>query len=224
MNFLLNIDTATEKAHVSISKNTEIIDALFNDQQNEHASFVQTAIKQLTNNTKVTLSDIDAVSVAAGPGSYTGLRVGLASAKGLCYALNKPLLTINTLEIMAKSALLQIVNSSEILLAPMIDARRMEVFTAVYDNTLQALFNPAALILNEASYKNELVKKVLFFGNGADKWQNICDHPNAIFNPITTNPKALSTLAYRNLINNNFANLAYSTPFYLKEFQIVTKQ
>ena len=133
MSLILNIDTASEKAHVSFAKNGLIINSLSCESQKEHASFLQTAIQQLTKNTNIFLTDIDAVAVTAGPGSYTGLRVGMASAKGLCYALKKPLITISSLEVLTISALDLFQNTGEsVLLCPMIDARRMEVFTAVY--------------------------------------------------------------------------------------------
>ncbi|MEO7306266.1 MAG: tRNA (adenosine(37)-N6)-threonylcarbamoyltransferase complex dimerization subunit type 1 TsaB, partial [Ferruginibacter sp.] len=137
MSLILNIDTASEKAHVSFAKNGMIIQSISSESQKEHASFLQSAIEQLTKTTGIILKDIDAVAVTSGPGSYTGLRVGMASAKGLCYALKKPLITISSLEVLTASALELIPGAGEnVLLCPMLDARRVEVFTAVYQNDL----------------------------------------------------------------------------------------
>ena len=223
MSIILNIDKKKKKAHVSIANDAIIVDVLYSGLQKEHASFLQPAIQQLMKNTGISLTDIDAVAVTAGPGSYTGLRVGMASAKGLCYALSKPLITINTLQMMAKSGILAFPEMDDsLLLAPMIDARRMEVFTAVYDSALKTHLEPTALILDELSYKKELAGKVLFFGSGSIKWQKLCAHQNALFNNFENSPEALSILSFKYYLANNFADLAYTAPLYLKEFQIVT--
>ena len=138
MSLILNIDTATEKAHVSFAKDGLVINSLYSESQKEHASFLQTAIQQLTKLSGVQLKDLDAVAVTAGPGSYTGLRVGMASAKGLCYALKKPLITLGTLEILTCFCYWIVfkITMTPVLLCPMIDARRMEVFTAIYKTDL----------------------------------------------------------------------------------------
>src|SRR5260221_5477417 len=177
MGLLLNIDTATEIAHVSISKDSLILKDLFNTDQKNHAGFLQPAVKQLLNETAISLTDIDAIAVTKGPGSYTGLRIGMASAKGLAYALNKPLITINTLELIAKSAIIQLNNelqNSSILLCPMIDARRLEVFTALYDIILKNILSPNAMILEENSFKDFFNNyHLFFFGSVCIKCQTI---------------------------------------------------
>jgi len=134
MSLILNIDTASENAHVSLAKDGQVLHTLSNDSQKEHASFLQAAIEQLIKNAAVSFKEVDAVAVTAGPGSYTGLRVGFASAKGLCYALKKPFITIGTLEVLTVSALQLYPPAADenILCCPMMDARRMEVFTAIY--------------------------------------------------------------------------------------------
>ena len=153
MSIILNIDTASEKAHVSFAKDGQVVAVLHSSSQKEHASFLQSAIEQLVSTTGIELPQIDAVAVTAGPGSYTGLRVGMASAKGLCYALQKPLIAINTLEMMAKSAVLFLKKTDkEVLLCPMMDARRMEVFTAIYKQDLQIVLNSSAIILDWFSF------------------------------------------------------------------------
>lgn len=230
MSFILNIDTASENAHVSFAKNGQVLKALGSESQKEHASFLQTAIRQLSKITGIALKDLDAVAVTAGPGSYTGLRVGMASAKGLCYALQKPLITMSTLEILTVSALQLFPEEGEtVLFCPMMDARRMEVFTAVYKNDLSIYLLPCAMILDEFSFKNELSKnKMMFFGSGAAKWKMVCPHryqdTNAVFENVSILPESMSTQSNSLFLQKKFTPLAYSEPLYLKEFQTVTKQ
>jgi tRNA threonylcarbamoyladenosine biosynthesis protein TsaB len=224
MGIILNIDTASENAHVSLAKDGQILNVRSSESQKEHASFLQAAIQQLTKTAGITLKEVDAVAVTAGPGSYTGLRVGMASAKGLCYALKKPLITIGTLKVLTVSALeVWKDNNSNILFCPMMDARRMEVFTAIYRQNLNPFLQPCAMILDEFSFKKELQNhKILFFGNGSEKWKQICTHPNAIFTAVSLLPESMSKSSESLLREKNFTDLAYSEPLYLKEFQIVT--
>lgn len=226
MSLILNIDTASEKAHVSLAKDGLVINSLYSGSQKEHAAFLQTAVQQLTKTSGINLKDIDAVALTAGPGSYTGLRVGMASAKGLCYALKKPLITLGTLEIMTASALDGFRNINETaLFCPMMDARRMEVFTAIYQNDLSIYLHPCAMILDELSFEKELLKnKMIFFGSGSDKWKLICNHPNAVFKNLSILPESMSKRSNILFSQKKFTDLAYSEPFYLKEFQTVTKK
>lgn len=225
MSLILNIDTAAERAHVSFAKDGFVIQTLYSQSQKEHASFLQTAIEQLTKQTDIKLKEIDAVAVTAGPGSYTGLRVGMASAKGLCYALQKPFITLNTLEVLAASAIHLFPNyKNEFLCCPMMDARRMEIFTAIYNSDLKILLTPCAMILDETSFKNELENnKILFFGSGSAKWKSICEHTNAAFENVQILPEALARLSFSLLLKNHFTDLIYSEPTYLKDFQTVNK-
>jgi tRNA threonylcarbamoyladenosine biosynthesis protein TsaB len=175
MSVILNIDTALDIACISIAKDGVVINSVSNTEQKDHGGFLQPAIKALLDDATISVGDLDAVAIAAGPGSYTGLRVGMASAKGLCYALKKPLITVGTLEILTFAAVQQYNNttiSSSSLLCPMIDARRMEVFTALYDFSLKPVLDPFALVLDENSFAKSLLKnQVLFFGNGSAKWE-----------------------------------------------------
>jgi tRNA threonylcarbamoyladenosine biosynthesis protein TsaB len=218
---ILSIDTAIDTASISLSVDGELLGAANNNEQREHAAFVQPAIHQLLQQNSLSIRQIDAVAVVAGPGSYTGLRVGMASAKGLCYALNKPLITLSTLEIMAAGAI-GLINDQAwdaTLVCPMIDARRMEVFTALYDLDMNLLAGPFARTLNAFSFEKELLNsRVLFTGNGVAKWKPICNHHNASFSSLVSNTLAVNTLAYKKYKNKDFADLAYSEPFYLKEF------
>ncbi|MEP7142178.1 MAG: tRNA (adenosine(37)-N6)-threonylcarbamoyltransferase complex dimerization subunit type 1 TsaB [Ferruginibacter sp.] len=222
MSIILNIDTAMDIAYISIAKDGEIMAQSSNKEQKDHGGFLQPAIQELFKKASVSISELDAVAISAGPGSYTGLRVGMASAKGICYALKKPLISIGTLEILALAAILDTGNrafNSSILFCPMIDARRMEVFTALYNQSLEPVLEPCAMILDENSFANSLLKnKIVFFGNGAKKWQLICKPENGVFIPIFSNALAMSKLAYKKYEYNDFADLAYSEPLYLKEF------
>lgn len=224
MPLLLNIDTATEHASVCISRDGDILGLVESTEQKNHASFVQPAIQQLINKSGYQLKDVDAIGVTAGPGSYTGLRVGLASAKGICYALDKPLILVNTLEVMAQAILSHYRSINQpidpsTLLCPMIDARRMEVFTAVYNTSLQEMAAPHALIIDPLSFISLLNSQpVIFSGSGHQKLKGLISGPNASFLSIQHNA---SHLAIRSLIayeSKRFADLAYSEPLYVKEF------
>lgn len=223
MSIILNIDTASEKAHVSFARDGEPVAVLTSGSQKEHASFLQTAIQELVSITGITLPELDAVALTAGPGSYTGLRVGMSSAKGLCYALNKPLITMGTLEVLTVSALdLFPAGGNNLLYCPMMDARRMEVFTAIYKPGLAVQLPPCAMILDASSFEKELAAHtIMFFGNGAAKWKTVCKHPNAVFENLEILPKSMSKHSNLLFSKKIFAELAYSEPFYLKEFQTV---
>ena len=221
MSVILNIDTSGAVASVSLASQGKLMGIKENEAQSEHASFLQPAIKQLLQDLGVSLETVDAVAVVNGPGSYTGLRVGLASAKGICYALDKPLITIGTLPLMAKAALGHVLTADQhnLLLCPMIDARRQEVFTAIYNTNLEVVLPAQAHILNNDSFVASLLQnRVLFFGNGAAKFESINEHANAMFAGLYNNSHALSTLSYERFAKKEFAQLAYCEPLYLKEF------
>ena len=226
MSLILNIDTSTELAHTSFAEDGRVLHHLLNGSQKDHASFLQSAILQLQKISGINLKDIDAVAVTAGPGSYTGLRVGMASAKGLCYALKKPLIALNTLEVLTSSAALVYRSAGEpILFCPMIDARRMEVFTAIYDKDLNPYLSPRPLILNEMAFEKELsANMILFFGSGSVKWGSFCNHPNALFQQFFISPEGMSKLSDLFFLRKQFTDLAYSEPFYLKEFQTLSSK
>ena len=224
MPLLLNIDTATEHASVCISKGTDVMGLIESTEQKNHASFVQPAIHQLVNNSGYQLKDFDAISVTAGPGSYTGLRVGLASAKGICYALQKQLILVNTLEVMAQAILShytsthQSINPST-LLCPLIDARRMEVFTAIYNTSLQEIEPPHALIIDESSFGSLLsLHPMIFSGSGLQKLNGVISDSNAFFADVQHNAYHLAIRALIAYQSSCFADLAYSEPLYVKEF------
>lgn len=221
MSLILHINTSDTLAGVSLGRNGQVLAYCENELQKEHASFLQPAIKRLLEAQRLTLHEVDAVAVVNGPGSYTGLRVGLASAKGICYALNKPLITINALKLMSKAAVMSMDKELQPLplLCPMIDARRMEVFTAVYNKELETILPAQALVLTNESFVNILLQhKILFWGNGSAKYRKLTQHPNAHFTSEYATTEALAALSADAFSEKDFASVAYSEPFYLKEF------
>lgn len=217
MSYILNIDTAVTTASVCLAQDEQAIGLKTNPSQKDHAAWLHIAIRDLVQEAGINLSQLDALAISAGPGSYTGLRVGMSAAKGLCYALNKPLIAINTLQMMAAAAR----DQSEELLCPMIDARRMEVFTAVYDQNLAEIMPPTNLIIDRHSFDSLLNRFfVTFFGNGSDKFKNISESINAHFKMIEVNAKNMMSLSFNEFRQERFANLAYTEPYYGKDFHL----
>ena len=218
MALILNIDTSINTTYVCIAKDETVLQYYFSDDQKSNASNLHIAIADLLQKENLTPKNLDAVAVTIGPGSYTGLRIGLATAKGLCYALNIPLITIGTLEMMANFAI-QENDKEDCLYCPMIDARRMEVFSAIYDKNLHEVQNPQALIIKLQTFAEILVeKKVLFFGNGMEKYKNINVYPNAKFLENVNFYKYLNFISLNKFISHTFANIGYVEPMYVKEF------
>lgn len=215
MSLILNIDTALAAASVSLSENGTVSESLTNPETKDHAAWLQPAIAEMLKKSGRSLKEISAVAVSNGPGSYTGLRVGLASAKGICFALGIPLITIGTLPVMANA----VIDQAENLICPLIDARRMEVFTAVYDKNLQQILAPQAMILQPSSFESLLeTGPVLFCGSGSLKLQALLSHPGARFTAISGTTYSLSQLSYNCFKRGEFADPAYSEPYYGKEF------
>ncbi|MFT3683197.1 MAG: tRNA (adenosine(37)-N6)-threonylcarbamoyltransferase complex dimerization subunit type 1 TsaB [Ferruginibacter sp.] len=224
MGLILNIDTATETAYVNIADKGVIIQERKSIEQKDHASFLQPAIKELTAALDISLKDLDAIAVCAGPGSYTGLRVGMASAKGLCYALHKPLIAVNSLEILANAAQAAIneENKKESLICPMIDARRMEVFTALYDASMNVVMEPCAMILEPESFSQQ-IQQIFFIGSGITKWEKICPSKTSNLIKKYNTGASMALLAGKSFIKGQFAHLTNIVPMYIKDFHVVTK-
>jgi tRNA threonylcarbamoyladenosine biosynthesis protein TsaB len=215
MSFVLHIDTAGQTASIAISANETLLVEKLNANQLDHASWIHCAIQEAMHEINLSLDKLDAVSVTIGPGSYTGLRVGLSTAKGLCFALEKPLITIPTLQLMASVVECNI----DSWICPMIDARRMEVYYALYDKSLHEIQPAQALILDETSFRAELEKqKIIFCGNGIDKFKPLTVSGNASFSTASATAKAMIPIALLKLVKKEFADLAYCTPLYVKEF------
>jgi len=218
---ILHIETSTTVCSVALSDGEEIIFNKVSYEGPSHAAlagvFTEEALYQMKNNDGA----LDAVAVSSGPGSYTGLRIGVSLAKGICFGYNVPLLSIPTLEILTHTAILKHTVDSSALYCPMIDARRMEVYSAIYDSLLSPVRKTMAEIVTEESYSNYLDKtEMCFFGNGAVKCKEIITSPNALFlddiDPLAQNMVPLAFKAYK---AKRFEDAAYFEPFYLKEFQ-----
>lgn len=217
MPLILNIDTAVQSASICVAEDQNVLASAESFTDKESAAWVHTAIQDLFQQNNLDLRKIDAVAVSAGPGSYTGLRVGMAAAKGLCYALSVPLISISTLQMMTVAAREK--NTRAQLFCPLIDARRMEVFAAVYDEALAEVMPPANLILTENSFSEFLAQNtVLFFGNGGEKAKDLLTHANALFATVQANAQHMSGLSAQKFEQRQFSELAYTEPFYGKEF------
>ncbi len=215
MSLLLSIDTAQETASICLSNEGEAIHLSVNENQKDHAAWLHTAIAEAFKKTGHSLNKVAAIAVSIGPGSYTGLRVGLSAAKGFCYALNIPLITVGTLEVMAYAAR----EEAKEFICPMIDARRMEVFFAVYDKKLAEKQTPAAMTIDAESFAGLLsTNAVLFCGSGSKKLQKILSHPSAFFSVNQSTAAHLASLANSCYQRRQFADLAYVEPLYIKDF------
>lgn len=215
MSYILNIDTAVTTASICLAHEGIPLAQSSNPEPRDGAAWIHNAIQNLLQQSGIPVIKLDAIAVSAGPGSYTGLRVGMATAKGLCFALNKPLITINTLRMMAEAA----IGKTTSLLCPMIDARRMEVFTAVYDQIGETILQPSNLVLNETSFSDLLSHyNVIFFGNGSPKFRTITSHPHAHFIDVEATASNMSALSFSAFNTKDFADLAYSEPEYGKAF------
>ncbi len=221
---ILNIETSTEVCSTALTSEGAILTHFEEFSGRNHATVLSDFIKGCLDHLRSHEMRLDAVSVSLGPGSYTGLRIGLSEAKGLAYALDTPLIGIDTLQLMAVGVMFNNeILDPETIFVPMIDARRMEVYTAAYDFSLSAIMAPQPLILNEESYTELFAtgRPALFFGNGAAKARELMErHASATFipdvTPLATDMLALSDKAFR---EGRFLDLAYSVPTYLKEFQ-----
>jgi len=220
---ILQIETATQVCSVAIAINGETIALKEEAAQNIHAASLTLFIEEVMQTAKLKYVNLDAIAVSKGPGSYTGLRIGVSTAKGLCFALDKPFIGVPTLQMMANGYLKEHPNYGG-LICPMIDARRMEVFTAVYTNKLKEIEAVNAKIVDEKSFILELDRNyVTFIGDGAEKCIPVLDHQNAHFSTQNYNSAAhMSSLAYQAFLDKNFEDVAYFEPFYLKDFVFTT--
>ena len=225
MPVILSIETATNVCSVALSRNGDLISLRESTDRNAHSSVLTTFIEELFTDTGLKPEDIDAIAVSEGPGSYTGLRIGVATAKGLCYALDKPLIAIPTLQAMAKGLAdlqLQTPNSElQTLFCPMVDARRMEVFSAVFDSRMNEMRETLAEIISESSFADLLKDHcIIFAGDGAVKCKPfLTKNKNAIFtDDFSISARYMIPLAEEKFRAGDFKNLAYFEPFYLKDF------
>lgn len=219
--FILNIETATKNCSVALSKNGETI-ALreIAEEGFSHAEKLHVFIEEIISESAISFQDLTAIAVSQGPGSYTGLRIGVSSAKGLCYALNIPLIAVDTLQSLA--AQISIPNG---LIIPMIDARRMEVFSAAFDLNLNTIQAVAAEIITEDSYK-ELEQEIHFIGDGASKCKAFLNKSNFIFHDTIIYPSAkeMSFLSFEKYKKSDTVDVAYFEPLYVKDFMLTKKK
>ena len=221
---LLHIETSTNLCSVALSEGTNCLFSISNSDGNNHAKLLSLFINEALQLLKPQSKTLDAVAVSSGPGSYTGLRIGVSTAKGLCYGYDIPLIALDTLEIMTVSALKQTQNADNkptTLFCPMIDARRMEVYAAFFNADRTLYRAVSADIISENSYEEILEKHaVYFFGNGSDKCRPVITHKNALFiDDIVPLAENMVDLAVQKFHQKQFEDTAYFEPFYLKEFQ-----
>jgi len=221
MTLILNIETSGDICSVSLSKNKEIIAYKESSEKNSHSTQLAILTDQILKEASIKPFQLKAIAVSQGPGSYTGLRIGVAFAKGLCYANHIPLLAVDTLMIYAMQFLQNQSITDDALICPMIDARRMEVYTTIYDNSLKQLMSVTPMILNENSFESFKHKKIYFMGSGMEKWRALAQSNNPHFyfvSNIWPYASAMAPLSYNLYNDQNFVDVAYFEPFYLKEF------
>lgn len=223
MSLILQIETSTTSCSVALAKDGNILSSRTINQRNIHAEVITVFIDEIFAENGITFPEMDAVAVSSGPGSYTGLRIGVSTAKGLCFSLDKPLIAVETLHAMAAGYLSRFAKSAagKFLLCPMIDARRMEVYTALFDQDLNRVEATSAAIINQESFSEALNQhRIIFFGDGAPKCKAVLgNHPNAVFIDAFSNDAAdLMELAAEKFRLQQFEDVAYFEPFYLKDF------
>ena len=220
---ILNIETSTEVCSVALTSEGQVLDHRENYEGQTHATLLSQYVKEMLDYARTRELRIDAIAVSIGPGSYTGLRIGLSEAKGLAFGLQVPLIGVNTLKLLTVSTMFHhFIDDEKVLFIPMIDARRMEVYTAAYDSALEPAVEPQAMILDESSFSNLLSQgyTLVVMGNGSDESRQVLKHDRIRFvegiKPVAVDMLALSEKAYR---EQDFIDVAYSTPLYLKDFQ-----
>ena len=219
-NYILQIDTATEVCSVSVSVDGKTIGKLDAVEPNVHASQLTLNIDKLLASLELTYQDLRAVAVSMGPGSYTGLRIGVSTAKGLCYALDIPLLGINTLESIYYGYTQNIDIVANAFYIPMLDARRMEVYMSIYNANSDLLKPTEAIVVDQSTFENLQSDKIILFGSGASKLKDLFEGNETIVidSEYKHSSSYLSHTAHKKFLNQEFEDLIYFEPYYLKEF------
>lgn len=220
MAFILSLETSTTVCSVALHHNGVLVADHENHVPQSAASQLAVQIRSVMEKARIEPAALQAIAVSSGPGSYTGLRIGVATAKGMCYALNIPLVAVNALEIMAHG--IRTSADAHAWLCPMLDARRMEVYTTMYDREMNQVRPVQALVISSDSFADVLADhRVVFFGNGSDKCRDTIVHHNAVFMPgVYPSAKGMGDLALRRFAGKQFENLAEYEPMYLKDFII----
>jgi tRNA threonylcarbamoyladenosine biosynthesis protein TsaB len=220
MSCILHIETSTSVCSVAVSEDSHVIFQQEDHSGPNHAERLGSMVDEALSFTDNHAIPFDAVAVSCGPGSYTGLRIGVSMAKGICYGRNLKLIAVPTLELMCVPVLLREMVEENALLCPMIDARRMEVYAGIYDRALHEVRPVGADVVDAETYKQWLDERpVYFFGNGAAKCMETINHPNAhLIEGIEPLAKWMQPLAERRLLNEQTEDVAYFEPFYLKDY------
>ncbi len=216
---ILNLETATTNCSVSIAQNGKLLAIKELDSVNySHSEQLHNFIMQILDTASLTLDNLDAIAVSKGPGSYTGLRIGVSAAKGLCFSLDIPLISVATLESMAY----QLKVEDQDLIIPVLDARRLEVYAAVFDSNYRRLQETRAEIINENSFKEWVeTGKVHLIGSGAEKCKGILQSPNFNFkSTVVPSAREMCRLSYEKFSVSDFEDVAYFEPYYLKDFML----
>ena len=218
---ILNIETSTRACSVALAIDGNVVALKEAFDRNSHAENITIFSENVVKQAGITFKDLDAVAVSMGPGSYTGLRIGVSTAKGFCYSLDKPLLALNTLKALAWGMISKTQNPKDFLFCPMIDARRMEVYSAIFDSDLNEIRETQAEIIDENSFQELLnSSKMIFAGDGAEKCESVLgSNQNAYFiTNLLPSAQFLSVLSMKKFEENKFEDVAYFEPFYLKDF------
>lgn len=230
MALLLNIETSTAICSVALGKDGKLLALKENKEGMKHASHLTVFIENILKENNLSTADLDGVAISMGPGSYTGLRIGVSTAKGICYGAGIPLIAVSTLQSMTKalqnnSDLSSVIkNQEKALFCPMIDARRMEVYTAFYNAKAELVKDISADIIDENSFTNELSEQeIVFFGDGSGKCKDVITNENGIFlDDINATAVGMIELAEDKFNKNELEDVAYFEPFYLKDFVATT--
>ncbi|MBR5736300.1 MAG: tRNA (adenosine(37)-N6)-threonylcarbamoyltransferase complex dimerization subunit type 1 TsaB [Bacteroidales bacterium] len=224
-NLILSIETSGAACSAALSEGGSVIGSVTLDDSNRQSSMLVPAIESLFRKCSRMMPECDAVAVSSGPGSYTGLRVGVSTAKGICYGLGKPLIAVPTLEILLAEARSMEQCAGADFYVPMLDARRMEVYQAVYDASGKCIEEVSAKVLDQDSYRDLLAAgKVVFIGTGAGKYSEAFPHPDGIYVPCVPKASYMASAALAAFEAGRFEDVAYFEPFYLKEFVAVVKK
>jgi tRNA threonylcarbamoyladenosine biosynthesis protein TsaB len=226
MALILSLETSEKVCSIALSENYDLIGTLDIKEEKSHASMLTVLIEKLLHEKDIDIKELDAVAISKGPGSYTGLRIGMSVAKGICYALNIPLISVNSLQIMCiglvQSGKLKKMDkpTDNVILCPMIDAKRMEVYSALFDLNAEIVSEIEALTVNESSFKEMLNSKlVIFFGSGVGKCKSVIQHQNAYYiENFFPHASYMISIAFDSFSQNKFENVAYFEPYYLKDF------
>ena len=229
MAFILTLETSTDVCSAALSNDGQLLSYRENSEGFSHAALLAVFVDEVLKEANVEPKQLSAVCVSKGPGSYTGLRIGVSTAKGICYAVGASMIAVDSLLSMCHGAMEQVralVENQPFFLCPMIDARRMEVYSAVYDEQYNLKDPVKAVIVDATSFEPFLEQgRVVFFGNGAAKCKEVIDHPNAIFlEGNYASAKNLIAPAFEVFNNKDFVDVAYFEPFYLKDFVVTTSK